>query len=99
MLSPGKVTCRIADALEQTEQEPPLKFELWYDLLVWTSQTILKAQPECTDTREHQKEMLAGYVIENTKFPEAIREQKLEPRAMEPCASMAGAGYLVMAIC
>ncbi|GJT34648.1 putative reverse transcriptase domain-containing protein [Tanacetum coccineum] len=33
-----------------------------------------------------KSEDVGGMLIENAKFPEAIREQKLEPRRMEPCA-------------
>ncbi|GJY33490.1 putative reverse transcriptase domain-containing protein [Tanacetum coccineum] len=36
-----------------------------------------------------------GTVVKNAKFPEAIREQKLEPRADGTCASMAEAGSLL----
>ncbi|GJU08469.1 putative reverse transcriptase domain-containing protein [Tanacetum coccineum] len=36
--------------------------------------------------RNIKSEDVGGMLIENAKFPEAIREQKYEPRRMEPCA-------------
>ncbi|GJV59893.1 putative reverse transcriptase domain-containing protein [Tanacetum coccineum] len=45
------------------------------------------------------REDLSHITVTTSKERNAIREQKLENVRMEPCASMAGAGYLVMAIC
>ncbi|GJT04745.1 putative reverse transcriptase domain-containing protein [Tanacetum coccineum] len=47
-----------------------------------------------------KNEDVGGMLIENAKFPEALRTEKLEPRTDgSRNASMAGMGYLVMAIC
>ncbi|GJR54982.1 hypothetical protein Tco_1405503 [Tanacetum coccineum] len=43
--------------------------------------TILNAQTEARRPENIKKEDVGGMLIENAKFPEAIREQKLEPRA------------------
>ncbi|GJT61748.1 putative reverse transcriptase domain-containing protein [Tanacetum coccineum] len=42
---------------------------------------ILNAQTEARKLENIKKEDVGGMLIENAKFPEAIREQKLEPRA------------------
>ncbi|GJV99990.1 putative reverse transcriptase domain-containing protein [Tanacetum coccineum] len=42
---------------------------------------ILNAQTEARRPENIKKEDVGGMLIENAKFPEAIREQKLEPRA------------------
>ncbi|GKA89736.1 putative reverse transcriptase domain-containing protein, partial [Tanacetum coccineum] len=42
---------------------------------------FLNAQTEAGQTEKHKSEDVGGMLIENAKFPEAIREQKLEPRA------------------
>ncbi|GJR38475.1 hypothetical protein Tco_1214159 [Tanacetum coccineum] len=43
-----------------------------------------------------KNEDVGGMLVENAKKPEAIRTEKLEPVRMEPYASMAEVGYLVM---
>ncbi|GKD14747.1 putative reverse transcriptase domain-containing protein, partial [Tanacetum coccineum] len=42
---------------------------------------ILNAQTEARKLENIKSEDVGGMLIENAKFPEAIREQKLEPRA------------------
>ncbi|GJS65908.1 putative reverse transcriptase domain-containing protein [Tanacetum coccineum] len=42
---------------------------------------ILNAQAEARNPENIKSEDVEGMLIENAKFPEAIREQKLEPRA------------------
>ncbi|GKG43990.1 hypothetical protein Tco_0483083 [Tanacetum coccineum] len=42
---------------------------------------ILNAQTEARKPENINSEDVGGMLIENAKFPEAIREQKLEPRA------------------
>ncbi|GJR66838.1 hypothetical protein Tco_0012903 [Tanacetum coccineum] len=42
---------------------------------------ILNAQTEARKPENIKSEDVGGMLIENAKFPEAIREQKLEPRA------------------
>ncbi|GJW26588.1 putative reverse transcriptase domain-containing protein [Tanacetum coccineum] len=46
-----------------------------------TSKQILNAQTEARKPENIRSEDVGGMLIENAKFPEAIREQKLEPRA------------------
>ncbi|GKD57275.1 putative reverse transcriptase domain-containing protein [Tanacetum coccineum] len=55
---------------------------------------ILKAQTEARKPENIRNEDVGGILVKNAKNPEAIRMEKLEPYA-----SMAGVGYLVMAIC
>ncbi|GJW12277.1 putative reverse transcriptase domain-containing protein [Tanacetum coccineum] len=63
-----------------------------------SSQTDLNARLKREDLENIRVKDVGGMLIK-IAFPEAIREQKLEPRADEkPCASMAGAGYLVMTV-
>ncbi|GJV70835.1 hypothetical protein Tco_1490830 [Tanacetum coccineum] len=45
------------------------------------SKKILNAQTEARKPENIKSEDVGGMLIENAKFPEAIREQKLEPRA------------------
>ncbi|GJW71923.1 hypothetical protein Tco_0128840 [Tanacetum coccineum] len=42
---------------------------------------ILNAQSEAQKPENIKSEDVGGMLVENAKFPEAIREQKLEPRA------------------
>ncbi|GKB71329.1 putative reverse transcriptase domain-containing protein [Tanacetum coccineum] len=60
--------------------------ELLSDYLVMTisldlPKQILNAQTEARKPDNIKNEDVGGMLIENAKFPEAIREQKLEPRA------------------
>ncbi|GKC03465.1 putative reverse transcriptase domain-containing protein [Tanacetum coccineum] len=48
---------------------------------VTASKKILNAQTEARKPENIKSEDIGGMLIENAKFPEAIREQKLEPRA------------------
>ncbi|GJU35339.1 putative reverse transcriptase domain-containing protein [Tanacetum coccineum] len=91
---PGKANV-VADALSRKEREPPLRVRaLVMTISLDLPKQILNAQTEARKPENIKSEDVGGMLIENAKFPEAIREQKLEP-----CASMAEAGYLVMAIC
>ncbi|GJS73423.1 putative reverse transcriptase domain-containing protein [Tanacetum coccineum] len=67
---PGKANV-VADALSRKEREPPLRVRA----LVMTISLDLPKQ-----ILNAQTEAVGGMLIENAKFPEAIREQKLEPR-------------------
>ncbi|GKF56628.1 putative reverse transcriptase domain-containing protein [Tanacetum coccineum] len=61
---------------------------------------ILNAQTEARKPKNIKNEDVGGMLIENAKYLEAIRTEKLEPRTDGTLyASMAGVGYLVMAIC
>ncbi|GJZ00662.1 putative reverse transcriptase domain-containing protein [Tanacetum coccineum] len=52
-----------------------------YDYKFGPSQTILNAQTEAQKPENIKSEDVGGMLVKNAKFPEAIREQKLEPRA------------------
>ncbi|GJT87173.1 hypothetical protein Tco_1068890 [Tanacetum coccineum] len=46
-----------------------------------------------------KNEDVGGMLVENAKNPKAIRRKSWNPVRIEPYASMAGVGYLVMVIC
>ncbi|GJZ01679.1 putative reverse transcriptase domain-containing protein [Tanacetum coccineum] len=61
---------------------------------------ILNAQTEARKPENIKSEDVGGMLVENAKFPEAIREQKLEPRADGTLCLNGRVGIpLVMAIC
>ncbi|GKA29534.1 hypothetical protein Tco_0715779 [Tanacetum coccineum] len=71
----------VADALSRKEREPPLRVRalvmtISLDLL----KKILNAQTEARKPKNIKSEDVGGMLIENAKFPEAIRMEKLEPR-------------------
>ncbi|GJU74837.1 putative reverse transcriptase domain-containing protein [Tanacetum coccineum] len=59
---------------------------------------ILNAQTEARKPENIKSEDVGGMLIENAKFPEAIRDTSLGQCADGTCASMARSGYLVMEI-
>ncbi|GJS02332.1 putative reverse transcriptase domain-containing protein [Tanacetum coccineum] len=72
----------VADALSRKEREPPLRVRaLVMTISLDLPKQILNAQTEARKPENIKKEDVGGMLIENAKFPEAIREQKLEPRA------------------
>ncbi|GJX02411.1 hypothetical protein Tco_0186324 [Tanacetum coccineum] len=74
----------VADALSRKRTRTTAKeFEpLVYELLsLDLPKQILNAQTEARKPENIKSEDVGGMLIENDKFPEAIREQKLEPRA------------------
>ncbi|GJS55331.1 putative reverse transcriptase domain-containing protein [Tanacetum coccineum] len=78
---PGKANV-VADALSRKEREPPLRVRaLVMTISLDLPKQILNAQTEARIPENIKKEDVGGMLIENAKFPEAIREQKLEPRA------------------
>ncbi|GJY70304.1 putative reverse transcriptase domain-containing protein [Tanacetum coccineum] len=78
---PGKENV-VADALSRKEREPPLRVRaLVMTISLDLSKQILNAQTEARKPENIKSEDVGGMLIENAKFPEAIREQKLEPRA------------------
>ncbi|GJX15251.1 reverse transcriptase domain-containing protein [Tanacetum coccineum] len=78
---PGKANV-VADALSRKEREPPLRVRaLVMTISLDLPKQILNAQTEARKPENIKKEDVGGMLIENAKFPEAIREQKLEPRA------------------
>ncbi|GJR11595.1 putative reverse transcriptase domain-containing protein [Tanacetum coccineum] len=82
---PGKANV-IADALSRKEREPPLRVRaLVMTISLDLPKQILNAQTEARKPENIRSEDVGGMLIENAKFPEAIREQKLEPRADGHC--------------
>ncbi|GJZ28642.1 putative reverse transcriptase domain-containing protein [Tanacetum coccineum] len=80
-LTPGKAKC-LADALSRKEREPPLRVSaLVMTISLDLPKHILNAQTEAGKPENIKSEDVGGMLIENAKFPKAIREQKLEPRA------------------
>ncbi|GKG19513.1 hypothetical protein Tco_0376612, partial [Tanacetum coccineum] len=78
---PGKANV-IADALSRKKREPPLRVRaLVMTISLDLPKQILNAQTEAKKSENIKSEGVGGMLIENAKFPEAIREQKLEPRA------------------
>ncbi|GJU17329.1 putative reverse transcriptase domain-containing protein [Tanacetum coccineum] len=78
---PGKANV-VADALSRKEREPPLRVRaLVMTISLDLPKQILNAQTEARKLENIKSEDVGGMLIENAKFPEAIREQKLEPRA------------------
>ncbi|GKB34724.1 putative reverse transcriptase domain-containing protein [Tanacetum coccineum] len=73
----------VADALElENEREPRLRVRaLVMTISLDLPKQILNAQTEARKPENIKSEDVGGMLIENAKFPEAIREQKLEPRA------------------
>ncbi|GJT92232.1 hypothetical protein Tco_1081077 [Tanacetum coccineum] len=64
------------------KREPPLRVQAWVmDILVGLSKTDLKCSDRARKPRTLRVKTLGECWFENAKFPEAIREQKLEPRA------------------
>ncbi|GJS15473.1 putative reverse transcriptase domain-containing protein [Tanacetum coccineum] len=71
----------VADALSRKEREPPLRVRaLVMTISLDLPKQILNAQTEARKPENIRSEDVGGMLIENAKFPEAIREQKLEPR-------------------
>ncbi|GJX47067.1 putative reverse transcriptase domain-containing protein [Tanacetum coccineum] len=78
---PGKANV-VADALSRKEREPPLRVRaLVMTISLDLPKQILDAQTEARKPENIKSEDVGGMLIENAKFPEAIREQKLEPCA------------------
>nr|GFA72310.1 reverse transcriptase domain-containing protein [Tanacetum cinerariifolium] len=77
---PGKANV-VADALSRKEREPPLRVRA----LVMTigldfPRQILSAQTEARKPENIKKEDVGGMLVENSKDPEKVRTEKLEPR-------------------
>ncbi|GJY54733.1 putative reverse transcriptase domain-containing protein [Tanacetum coccineum] len=77
---PGKANV-IADALSRKEREPPLRVRaLVMTISLDLPKQILNAQTEARKPENIKSEDVGGMLIENAKFPEALRMEKLEPR-------------------
>nr|GFC91492.1 putative reverse transcriptase domain-containing protein [Tanacetum cinerariifolium] len=77
---PGKANI-VADALSRKEREPLRVQALVMTIGLDLPKQILNAQTEARKLENIKKEDVGGMLIKNAKNPDAIREQKLEPRA------------------
>ncbi|GJW52395.1 putative reverse transcriptase domain-containing protein [Tanacetum coccineum] len=78
---PGKANV-VADALSRKEREPPLRVRaLVMTISLNLPKQILNAQTEARKPENIKNEDVGGMLVENAKNPEAIRTEKLEPRA------------------
>nr|GEZ95043.1 putative reverse transcriptase domain-containing protein [Tanacetum cinerariifolium] len=71
----------VADALSKKEQEPLRVQALVMTISLDLPKQILNAQTKARKPENIKNEDVRGMLVENAKNPEAIREQKLEPRA------------------
>nr|GFB74786.1 putative reverse transcriptase domain-containing protein [Tanacetum cinerariifolium] len=71
----------ITDALSRKEGEPLRVRALVMTIGLDLPKQILNAQTEARKLENIKKEDVGGMLVENAKNPDAIREQKLEPRA------------------
>ncbi|GKD93746.1 hypothetical protein Tco_1373583, partial [Tanacetum coccineum] len=68
----------LSDALSRKEREPPLRVRaLVMTISLDLPKEILNAQTEARKPENIKSEDVGGMLIENAKYPEAIREQKL----------------------
>ncbi|GJT91784.1 putative reverse transcriptase domain-containing protein [Tanacetum coccineum] len=81
---PGKANV-VADALSRKERDQPLRVRaLVMTIGLDLPKQILNAQTEARKPENIKNEDVGGMLVENAKNPEAIRTEKLEPRAEEP---------------
>ncbi|GKB08409.1 putative reverse transcriptase domain-containing protein, partial [Tanacetum coccineum] len=72
----------VADALSRKEREPPLRVRaLVVTIGLDLPKQILKAQTEERKPENIKSEDVRGMLVENSKDPEKLRTEKLEPRA------------------
>ncbi|GJT82938.1 putative reverse transcriptase domain-containing protein [Tanacetum coccineum] len=78
---PGKANV-VADALSRKERDQPLRVQaLVMTIGLDLPKQILNAQTEARKPENLKNEDVGGMLVENAKNPEAIRTEKLEPRA------------------
>nr|GFA46612.1 retrotransposon protein, putative, Ty3-gypsy subclass [Tanacetum cinerariifolium] len=78
---PGKANV-VADALSRKEREPPLRVRaLVMTISLDLPRKILNAQTEARKPKNIKKEDVGGMLVENSRDPEKVRTEKLEPRA------------------
>ncbi|GJT19212.1 putative nucleotidyltransferase, ribonuclease H [Tanacetum coccineum] len=78
---PGKANV-VADALSRKEREPPLRVRaLVMTIGLNLPKQILDAQTEARKPENIKNEDVGGMLVENSKDPEKLRMEKLEPRA------------------
>ncbi|GJZ38698.1 putative reverse transcriptase domain-containing protein [Tanacetum coccineum] len=72
----------VADALSRKEREPPLRVRaLVMTIGLNLPKQILDAQTEARKPENIKNEDVGGMLVENSKDPEKLRTEKLEPRA------------------
>ncbi|GKE00660.1 hypothetical protein Tco_1388643, partial [Tanacetum coccineum] len=72
----------VADALSRKEREPPLRVRaLVMTIGLDLPKQILNAQTKARKPENIKNKDVGGMLVENAKNPEAIRTEKLEPRA------------------
>ncbi|GJX38504.1 putative reverse transcriptase domain-containing protein [Tanacetum coccineum] len=77
---PGKANV-VADALSRKEREPLRVRALVMTIGLDLPKQILKVQTEARKPENIKKEDVGGMLVENSKDPEKLRIEKLEPRA------------------
>ncbi|GJR50700.1 putative reverse transcriptase domain-containing protein [Tanacetum coccineum] len=77
---PGKANF-VADTLSKKEREPLRVRALVMTIGLDLPKQILKAQTEARKPENIKKEDVGGILVENSKDPEKLRTEKLEPRA------------------
>ncbi|GJS69462.1 putative reverse transcriptase domain-containing protein [Tanacetum coccineum] len=77
---PGKANV-VADALSRKEREPLRVRALVMTIGLDLPKQILKAQTKARKPKNIKKEDVGGILVENSKDPEKLRTEKLEPRA------------------
>ncbi|GJU77302.1 putative reverse transcriptase domain-containing protein [Tanacetum coccineum] len=78
----GAVANVVADALSRKERDQPLRVRaLVMTISLDLPKQILNAQTEARKLENIKNEDVGGMLVENAKNPEAIRTEKLEPRA------------------
>ncbi|GKG12529.1 hypothetical protein Tco_0346766, partial [Tanacetum coccineum] len=72
----------VVDALSRKEREPPLRVRaLVMTISLDLPKQILNAQTEARKPENIKNKDVGGILVENAKYPESIRTEKLEPRA------------------
>ncbi|GJR14726.1 putative reverse transcriptase domain-containing protein [Tanacetum coccineum] len=80
-LPEGRKANVVADALSRKEREPPLRVRaLVMTIGLDLPKQILNAQTEARKPENIKSEDVGGMLIENARYPEAMRTEKLEPR-------------------
>ncbi|GKA82566.1 putative reverse transcriptase domain-containing protein, partial [Tanacetum coccineum] len=72
----------VANTLSRKEREPPLRVRaLVINIGLYLPKQILDAQTEAQKPENIKNEDVGGMLVENSKDPEKLRMEKLEPRA------------------
>nr|GFB82605.1 hypothetical protein [Tanacetum cinerariifolium] len=72
----------VADTLSRKEREPPLRVRaLVMTIGLDLPKQILNAQTKARKPKNIKKENVEGMLVENSRDPEKVRTEKLEPRA------------------